>query len=303
MSVAEPYRGPELIDFLEGYPGPADVPYLGGSISIVAALLYRDGIRLDWRIHAMPDLSRIDTEDEDLASSPRSAWTTPRQMDRSLAGRRVDDLWLQATLLDDRGTEYRIPGPGSGRLDDTGWEGRFSYLSSEPPVGLRSVTIRLPDKDIIIPLEHDSARSSDFLAGYRGPIATIAFHGGSLKVISALVYQAKVVIELLSRPLPDLPWISIDEEQLSKTVGKLGGGDELTASFRAHRRLFKLWTDARLTDSQQTSYVNNGAHGNTVPGGYKGEIEFSPGPSPGTTHLNLTLDQFSISIPLDDRQR
>jgi hypothetical protein len=169
---------------------------------------------------------------------------------------------------------------------------------------MRSLSIRFPDKDILVPLDVDARRrnsetSDEFRVGYPGPSAVFPFHGGSLKVISALLYKDRVAVELLSRPLPDLPWVQIDEEQLSETINQLVDGDEYKASFRAHRRLYRLMTEASLTDDQRTAYVNEYAEGNTVPGGYKGEISFSPGPPAHALELSLGLGQNSLPIPLN----
>jgi hypothetical protein len=186
----------------------------------------------------------------------------------------------------------------------TSWEGRTSFLLSAAPVEMRFLSIRFPDKDILVPLDVDarrsnSATSDEFRVGYPGPSAVFPFHGGSLKVISALLYKDRVAVELLSRPLPDLPWVQIDEEQLSETINQLVDGDEYKASFRAHRRLSRLMTEASLTDEQRTAYVNEYAEGNTVPGGYKGEISFSPGPPAHALELSLGLGQNSLPIPLN----
>jgi hypothetical protein len=58
-------------------------------------------------------------------------------------------------------------------------------------------------------------------------------------------------------------------------------------------------TEASLTDDQRTAYVNEYAEGNTVPGGYKGEISFSPGPPAHALELSLGLGQNSLPIPLN----
>jgi hypothetical protein len=293
-----------LIDFLDGYSGPAEVPYHGGDISIVAVLLYRDGIRVDWRVGTMPDLSWISSEEEALGGSVPSAHIDrPRDIEVILQSRRLSDLWGQSTLVDDRGNQHQQPGRGSMWHNGSSWEGKSSFLLSAPPLDMRSLIIRLPDQDITIPLDvdvrrRDSETSSEFRAGYPGPSARFDFHGGSLKVISTLLYQKRVVVELLSRPLPDLPWVEVDEAKLSETINKLVDGERYRASFRAHRRLYKLMTEAGLTDDQHTAYLNEYAEGSSVPEGYQGEIAFSPGPPSHTSGLNLSLGEVRLSIAL-----
>ncbi len=51
---------PALIDFLGAYPGSSEGQFRGGSIGVVAALIYGDGIRIQWRMRPPPDLSWVE---------------------------------------------------------------------------------------------------------------------------------------------------------------------------------------------------------------------------------------------------
>ena len=41
---------PALNGFMAGYPGPVENQFRGGSITVVAVLVYEDGIRIEWRM-------------------------------------------------------------------------------------------------------------------------------------------------------------------------------------------------------------------------------------------------------------
>src|SRR5438067_13370610 len=57
MPIPEPNRGPQLTEFVAGYAGPPPVDFLGGKIKVVAAIVYGDGIAIEWSVSQLPDLS------------------------------------------------------------------------------------------------------------------------------------------------------------------------------------------------------------------------------------------------------
>ena len=103
----KPKLRPTLIDFLAGYPGPAETLFRGGSITVVAALVYEDGIRLEWRMPSRPDLSWMEDVEVDTPQEPAKEWNSRAATDAMRDGfrgaERLRELWARARLTDDHG--------------------------------------------------------------------------------------------------------------------------------------------------------------------------------------------------------
>jgi len=69
-SMSKPNLAPALIDFVDAVRGPSKVDFRGGSIAVVAAHVYGDGIRIEWRMQPPPDLLWMDKVPFDVDSLP-----------------------------------------------------------------------------------------------------------------------------------------------------------------------------------------------------------------------------------------
>jgi hypothetical protein len=289
-------RPPELVDFVAGYPGPPETQYHGGSVDVVAALIYKDGVRIDWRMRSMPDISwlPIDEEEKEIPDL--------RAGQRAL--RRVTAFWEQGVLFDDRGNEFQRAEYRNGMSIKGGWQGELAFFCSVPPIDGGALTLRIGDLAMVVPFDSGAERGvrsePRFLAGYPGPPSAFPFHGGGIKVIAALLYTDKVVFEWLVRPMPDLSWIPSDEEQITRKIDRQGGKhrEKLASMHRESKRLDDLWRTAVVADDRGTQYGSSTGGGFTIPGGHKGENAFSPGPPANAHELNLTMDELSVVIPL-----
>jgi hypothetical protein len=290
---------PELVEFVAGYPDPPKTQYHGGSVDVVAALIYKDGVRIDWRMRSMPDISWLPIDEEEKEISDLTAGQ------RAL--RRVTAFWEQGVLFDARGSEFRRAEYRNGMSIQDGWQGELAFFCSVPPIDGRALTLRIGDLAIVIPFDSVAERgvSSEprFLAGYPGPASALPFHGGAIEVIAALLYTNKVVFEWLVRPIPDLSWIPFDEAEVTRTIDRHGGKhrDKLASMLRETKRLSDLWDRAVVADDRGTTYVSSTSSFGAIPGGYKGENAFSPGPPADAHELNLTMDELSVLIPLDKK--
>jgi len=300
-------RPPEMVDFVAGYPGPAEVPYHGGSVEVVAALVYRDGVRIDWRMRSMPDLAWLPIDAEE-ATPPTPADSADAQDLVLRRGdlRRVSTFWEQSALSDDRGNAFELSDYRNGMSIKGGWQGEIAFLGSVTPQDARALTLRVGDLVIGVPLDSNAESGVGgeprFLAGYPGP-SPLPFHGGSVKVVAALLYTNEVVVEWLVRPIPDLSWIPFDEEWLARTLDRFRGKrrDRLASTIRESCRISELWNRARLTDDRGTTYAPTTGGSGALPGGHRGENAFSPTPPADALELNLTLEELSVSFRLAPR--
>jgi hypothetical protein len=298
-------RPPALIEFVAGYPGPPEARYHGGSVEVVAALLYKDGVRIDWRMRSVSDLSWLPIDKEEVAPR-RSARLEeiPDLTEGQRALRRVSAFWEQSILFDAQGNEFQRSEYRNGMSIKGGWQGELAFFCPVQPTDTRELTLRLGDLVFVVPFDSNAARDASseprFVAGYAGPRVAVAFHGGAVKVIAALVYSNEVVIEWLIRPVPDLSWIPFDEEKIAQSLDKHGGKnrEKLTSTLREWIRLGDLWHRAVLTDDRGTRYMPSTGSSGSLPAGHKGEHAFSPGPPADARELNLTMDELSILIPL-----
>jgi hypothetical protein len=272
---------------------------------VVAALIYKDGVRIDWRMRSMPDVAWLPLGE--VAATPNRSADSTQKLDPIASRsdlRRVTTFWNQGRLFDDQGNEFRRSEYWNGMSIKGGWQGELVFFRPLLPTDVPELTLRVADLAIVVPLGSNTAGDAGdeprFVAGYAGLRSAVPFHGGAIKVIAALVYSNEVVIEWLVRPMPDLSWIPFDDEKITQTLDKHGGKhrERLASELRELHRLSDLWQRAVLTDDRGTRYISSTGSSGSLPGGHKGENAFSPGPPADARELNLTMDELSILIPL-----
>jgi hypothetical protein len=85
MTKGKPPIGPEFTNFIAAARGPAEVEFHAARFSVESLILYDDGVRLDWLMKPMPDLSWLPSEQDearrlaaDIDAEPQaSSSTTP----------------------------------------------------------------------------------------------------------------------------------------------------------------------------------------------------------------------------------
>jgi len=290
---------PTLNDFVAGYPGPADIQLQGGSITVVAVLVYTDGIRIEWRMPSAPQPMK-----DGQRELPRQNWQSPEFIDALSRVRSMRQGWAGARLSDDHGREFELSFERSGPLDLLGGSEGTATCICQPPTDSTQVTLHLGGADVVIPLASNrrtlERRASIFRAGYSGPRHPIPFHDGAIKIISALLYDDRIRIEWHIDPAPDLSWLFTDT--LSDYLMQRIADEEqrlATARWRMNfKRTFALWFGARLTDDVGTSYRGSLEGSGVSSSGFKGAVYFTPSAPPGAGELNLVLYDLSVLIPL-----
>jgi len=295
---------PALNGFMAGYPGPVENQFRGGSITVVAVLVYEDGIRIEWRMARRPDLSWMDGVTMESKPELPKEVSGPGFAHALLGSERLRELWGRATLSDGWGREAELSFERSGPLDLHGGSEGTATCRCEPPTDSKALTLRFGGADIVVPLtshqRRQHGRSSLFQAGYPGPKNPIPFLDGAIKLISTLVYEDRIRIEWLADPVPDLSWLFKDNPsdylmpQIADEEQRL-----ITARGRMNfKRTFALWMGARLTDNLRTPYVGSLGNSGVSRTGFKGEVHFTPSAPPEARELNLVLYDLSVFIPL-----
>ena len=146
MTTSESGRAPALINFLAGYPGPAETEYGGGAVDVVAALIYKDGVRIDWRMRSMPDLSWLPSHHNPVGLTQQLDLPSSRS-----DFRRVTGFWNQGRLFDHQGNEF--PARVLERHEHQGgWQGELAFFRPEQRADMRELTLRVGDLTMVIPL-------------------------------------------------------------------------------------------------------------------------------------------------------
>jgi len=145
MSSREPDRAPQLTEFVAGYAGPPAVDYRGGKVKVIAAVVYADGVVIEWFVGPVPDLTLMPQDPTEGSESFFPQFRDqPENLERMRRFRRLSDFWDSATLTDDQGTVYRGNGGDAGGAQDVGYKGR-QVFSPRPPAGARVLTIRVSE--------------------------------------------------------------------------------------------------------------------------------------------------------------
>jgi hypothetical protein len=298
---------PALNDFVAGYPGPADIQFQDGSITIVAVLVYADGIRIEWQMPSAPHQSPDELAMDLLKVMPKEGTESQEFIEAFFRAGPMRPLWAQARLSDDHGREFELCLERSGPLDRFGGAEGTATCRCEPPTDSKALTLHLGGADIVIPLTTDrrpqDGRSSLFKAGYPGPKNPIPFHDGAIKIISALLYDDRVRIEWLIDPAPDLSWLFKDTLS-DYLMPRIADEEQRLATARwsmNFKRTFVLWFGARLTDDQRTTYRGSLESSGVSASGFKGAVCFTPGAPSEARELNLVLYDLSLFIPLGHR--
>jgi len=146
---------PQLTEFLAGYGGPPAIEYRGGSVKVIAAIVYRDGVVIEWLVGPVPDLSLtsdIDQfSDEQLSSSFPQLSDQPARLESIRRFKRLSAFWESATLTDDLGSHYLWASGDAGSAEGLGYKGHEAF-SPSPPLGARELTVHVHDLAITIAL-------------------------------------------------------------------------------------------------------------------------------------------------------
>jgi hypothetical protein len=149
-------RKPQLTEFLAGYAGPPPIEYRGGNIKVIAAIVYADGIVIEWFVGPMPDLSGMPDVEQSRGEQSSSVFEQfrdrPGAMERMRRFKKLSTFWESATLTDDLGTQYRRTEGDAGGAEDVGYKGREAF-SPPPPVEARTLTVRIYELAITVALK------------------------------------------------------------------------------------------------------------------------------------------------------
>jgi len=144
---------PQLAEFLAGHAGPPAIEYRGGKIKVIAAVIYTDGIAIEWFVGPVPDLSWMPEDSTEGSSSFFPQFRDqPEKVERMRRFKRLSTFWDSATLTDDLGTQYRRGDSDAGGAEDVGYKGRETF-SPRPPVGAHELTVRVNDLVLTIALK------------------------------------------------------------------------------------------------------------------------------------------------------
>ncbi len=146
---------PQLTEFLVGYGGPPAVEYRGGSVKVIAAIVYRDGVVIEWLVGPVPDLSSIPDIDQSSEEQSGSFFPQfqdqPARLESMRRFKRLSTFWDSATLTDDLGSHYQLARGDAGSAEGIGYKGHEAF-SPSPPVEARELTVHVFDLAITIAL-------------------------------------------------------------------------------------------------------------------------------------------------------
>src|SRR5438477_2467379 len=121
---------PKLTEFVGGFGGPAAIEYRGGTVKVIAAIIYRDGLVMEWLVGPVPDLSSIpdidQSTDEQLSSSFPRLRNQPDRLESLRRFKRLSTFWERSTLSDDLGGRYQWVSGDAGSTEGGGYKGHES---------------------------------------------------------------------------------------------------------------------------------------------------------------------------------
>ncbi len=295
MTKARPPVGPEFTDFIAAARGPAELDFHGARFSVEAVILYGDGVRLDWLMKPMPDLSWLPSDGDKarrLATDEHGA--RPEFVAIGIMGQQLEALWSMSTLRDSAGVEFQLHQKRWTAMESR-LVGELYGLGPQPPSHTGTMILSLSGVEYPIPIS-DTRRMAEGVDGFRGgdpgPKASVAFHDGAIKIISVLSYSDRVILQWLLHPVPDVSWVPLTEEQATGIADK----PEHAAFLARHLKIENLWRTARMTDKRGTYYLATHAEAHTLKDGYRGEVTFRPGLATGAGELHLTMDVLSVFL-------
>ena len=145
---------PQLTEFLAGHAGPPAIEYRGGQVKVIAAVIYTDGIAIEWFVGPVPDLSWMHDDSSEGSSSFFPQFRDqPEKIERMRLFKRLSTFWDSATLTDDVGTQYRRGDSDAGGAEDIGYKGRETF-SPRPPLGAHELTVHVNDLALTIALKN-----------------------------------------------------------------------------------------------------------------------------------------------------
>ncbi|HEY8841462.1 MAG TPA: hypothetical protein VIO80_12620 [Candidatus Dormibacteraeota bacterium] len=141
---------PQLIQFQAGYPGPPGIEYRGGRVTLVAAIVYADGVVIEWVVGPVPDLSWMPPDSSEGSSSFFPQFhDQPESIERMRRFKRLSTFWGSAKLTDDVGTQYQWASGDAGGGEEVGYRGDEVFTPS-PPASATELTVRAHDLQITI---------------------------------------------------------------------------------------------------------------------------------------------------------
>jgi hypothetical protein len=148
-------RKPQLTDFVAGYGGPPAIGYRGGTVKVIAAIVYSDGVVIEWLVGPVPDLSWMSDIEQPGGEQSSSFFPQfrdqPDSLDRMRRFKRLSTFWDSATLTDDLGSRYRWAWGDAGPAEGIGYKGHEAF-SPSPPLEARELTVHAHDLAITIVL-------------------------------------------------------------------------------------------------------------------------------------------------------
>ena len=298
MSKARAAVSPEFTDFIAAARGPGDLEFHGAQFSVESVILYGDGVRLAWRMKPMPDLSWLPSDEAEargLATDEHGG--RPGFVAIGVTSQQLTALWGMSALRDAGGAQFQLHQRRWTASAESGLIGELYGVGNTPPSRTRSLVLNIADAVYPISLLNTPRRSEGvegFRGGDPGPEAALAFHDGEVKIISVLSYSDRVIIEWLLRPVPDVSWVPLTDEQRGRAEDKSSHGPFLEVYFRVSN----LWRAARMTDKRGTYYLATHAETHKLVDGYRGEVVFRPGLASEAGELHLTLDSLSVFMPV-----
>jgi len=290
---------PEFTDFIAAARGPGDIEFHGAQFSVESVILYGDGVRLAWRMKPVPDLSWLPSDEGEARglATDEHGDERPRFVAIGVMSQQLSALWSMSALRDAGGAQFQLHQQRWTASEESGLVGELYAVGNTRPSRTRSLVLNIADTEYTIGLLN-TPRSPEGVEGFRGgdpgPEAALAFHDGGVKIISVLSYSDRVVIEWLLRPIPDVSWVPLTDEQRGRVEDKSSHGPLLDAYFRVSN----LWRAARMTDKRGTYYLATHAETHKLVDGYRGEVVFHPGLASGVGELHLTLDSLSVFMPV-----
>jgi hypothetical protein len=144
-----------LTDFVAGYGGPPGIEYRGGNVRVIAAIVYRDGVLIEWLTGPVPDLSWMPDIGEQSSSFFPQFQDQPEMLERMRRFKRLTSFFEGATLTDNVATEYRYGWGDAGTVEGIGYKGHEAF-SPAPPAEARELTVHIHELAIAIALKRDA---------------------------------------------------------------------------------------------------------------------------------------------------
>ena len=144
---------PKLTEFVAAFGGPPATEYRGGALKVIAAIIYSDGVLIEWLADPVPDLTWMP---EQMPTAERTAFLEkfqehPETVERLRRLKRLANFWDSTTLSDDVGSEYQWAWGDANSVDGSGYKGHEAF-GPRSPVQAQTLTVHVHDVAITISL-------------------------------------------------------------------------------------------------------------------------------------------------------